>query len=231
MRPSTPSGSRSASRPAASLSAMRRLAPVLIFFVWAAPAHAKPTVSVQATPAAGPAPLNVTLTATGDAVGVPLGPRGQDPGGRAGRPAPVSTGRFTATVTGTAADGTTAQASVVITSAQLTLSGPKIATYGRRATFQGRIAPGAPRRADHALFGRLRRCARRRRTRRGASRSRVKQTAPASYSGALRRRSRRTPSPSPVRPALDVARAAGAECIGRPLEAARRSSGPAARGR
>src|SRR3954468_4709561 len=147
MRPSTPSASRSASRRAASLSAMRRLAPVLLFFVWAAPAHAKPNLSVQASPASGQSPLNVTLTATGDAVAYhwDLGDKTQADG-------PIvqhqyATGRFTATVTGTAADGSTAQASVVITSAQLTLRGPRLATYGKRATFRGRMAPalrGAP---------------------------------------------------------------------------------------
>jgi PKD repeat protein len=127
---------------------MRRLVPAfVIFLVWAAPAQAVPNVSVQAIPATGQAPLNVTLTATGDAVSYhwDLGDKTQADG-------PIvqhqyATGRFTATVTGRAADGTTAQASVVITSAQLTLSGPKLATYGKRATFKGRLAPairGAP---------------------------------------------------------------------------------------
>ena len=56
-------------------------------------------------------------------------------------------GRFTATVTATDPGGETAQASVVITSAQLTLTGPKVGTYGRRTTFRGRMVPalrGAP---------------------------------------------------------------------------------------
>ena len=49
---------------------MRRLAAALFlfFFVWAAPAYAKPNVSVQASPVTGQSPLNVTLTATGDAI-------------------------------------------------------------------------------------------------------------------------------------------------------------------
>src|SRR5436190_2302945 len=136
MRPSTPSGSRSASRRAASVSAMRRLAPVLIFLVWAAPAQAKPNVSAQAAPATGQAPLNVTLTATGDAVAYhwDLGDKTQADGPVVQHQYP--NGRFTATVTGTAADGSTTQASIVIVSAQHELSGPKAATYGRRATFE-----------------------------------------------------------------------------------------------
>src|SRR5690349_22307642 len=106
---------------------MRRLVPAfVIFLVWAAPAQAKPNVSIQATPVTGQAPLTVALTATGDAVSYhwDLGDKTQADG-------PIvqhqyATGRFTATVTGTGADGTTAQASVVITSAQLILSGPKL---------------------------------------------------------------------------------------------------------
>jgi len=135
---------------------MRRLVPAfVIFLVWAAPAQAVPNVSVQAIPATGQAPLNVTLTATGDAVSYhwDLGDKTQADG-------PIvqhqyATGRFTATVIGRAADGTTAQASVVITSAQLTLSGPKLATYGKRATFRSCWAAACSRLTPriHALTG------------------------------------------------------------------------------
>ena len=48
---------------------MRRLLPVLAFLIWVAPAHAAPTVSVSANPALGQAPLDVTLTATGERAG------------------------------------------------------------------------------------------------------------------------------------------------------------------
>jgi PKD repeat protein len=123
---------------------MRRVLPVLAFLVWAAPANATPTVAVQATPTLGAAPLDVTLTATGDAVAYrwELGDRTQAEG-------PVVqhryvAGRFTATVTATAADGTTAQASVTITSVRLTLSGPKVATYGKPVTLRGRVVPALP---------------------------------------------------------------------------------------
>src|SRR6187401_2201582 len=133
MRPSTPPDSPSASRAVTNLRSMRRLVPAfVIFLVWAAPAQAVPNVSVQAIPATGQAPLNVTLTATGDAVSYhwDLGDKTQANG-------PIvqhqyATGRFTATV---------------ITSAQLTLSGALLATYGKRATFRWRLAPairGAP---------------------------------------------------------------------------------------
>jgi hypothetical protein len=46
---------------------MRRIVPFVgLFLVWAAPAHAKPIVNVQASATLGAAPLTVTLTATGN---------------------------------------------------------------------------------------------------------------------------------------------------------------------
>ena len=126
---------------------MRRLLPVLAFLIWVAPAHATPTVTVGANPTLGQAPLEVTLTAAGDAVSYhwDLGDGSQADG-------PVvqhryETGRYTATVTATGADQTTAQASVTITAVRIVLKGPKVGTYGRRATFTGRLVPalrGAP---------------------------------------------------------------------------------------
>ena len=101
---------------------MRRIAPaVAVFFVWAAPAHAKPIVNVQASATLGAAPLAVTLTASGDAAAYHW-----DLGDGSVADGPVvqhqyGPGRFTATVTATDAGGETAQASVVITSAQLSL--------------------------------------------------------------------------------------------------------------
>ena len=194
---------------------MRRLAPVLIFLVWVAPAQAKPTVSIQATPATGPAPLNVTLTAAGDAVAYhwDLGDKAQADGPTVQHQYP--TGRFTATVTGTAADGTTAQASVVITSAQLTLSGPKMATYGRRATFKGRIAP-ALRGAPITLYSGATPLRSTKADKKGRFAFKVKQTAPATYAAHFDVVASNA-VPVPVRPALDVA-LPRAGIIGRPLK-------------
>ena len=133
---------------------MRRALPLLAFLVWAAPANAAPTVTVQATATLGRAPLDVTFTATGDAIGYHwnLGDRTQADG-------PVvqhryGAGRFTATVTATAADGSTAQASVVITSAKLTLTSRKVATYGKRLDRSRADGSCAARRTDRALLGR-----------------------------------------------------------------------------
>jgi hypothetical protein len=117
---------------------------VLLFVCWAPAASATPTITVQASPARGPAPLDVSLTATGDAVSFhwELGD-----GTTADGPSVqhrYETGRYTATVTGTGADGTTARASVTVTAFELRLTGPRAATYGRRTIFKGRLRPATP---------------------------------------------------------------------------------------
>ncbi len=127
---------------------MRRLLPVLAFLIWVAPAHATPTVAISASPTLGQAPLDVTLTATGDAISYhwTLGD-GSQADGAVLQHRYETAGKYIATVTATAADGSTAQASVTITAVRLTLSGPKLGTYGRRTTFTGRVIPplrGAP---------------------------------------------------------------------------------------
>jgi PKD repeat protein len=126
---------------------MRRLLPVLAFLIWVAPAHATPTLAVDANPTLGQAPLDVTLTAAGNALSYhwSLGDGSQADGAVVQHR--YEAGRYTATVTATGADGTTAQASVTITAVRMTLTGPKVGTYGRRATFTGRLVPalrGAP---------------------------------------------------------------------------------------
>jgi PKD domain/L,D-transpeptidase catalytic domain/Putative peptidoglycan binding domain len=123
---------------------MQRVLPVLAFLVWVAPANAAPTVSVQATPTLGPAPMDVTLTAAGDAIAYHW-----DLGDKTRAEGPVvqhryGAGRFRATVTATAADGTSAQSSVTIIAGQLTLAAPKVATYGKRVTLRGRMVPALP---------------------------------------------------------------------------------------
>ncbi len=126
---------------------MRRLLPVLAFLIWVAPAHAAPTITVAASPVLGQAPLDVTLAATGDAASYhwDLGDGSQADGAVVQHR--YEAGRFTATVTGTALDGTQAQASVTIAALRMTLTAPKVGTYGQRAVFKGRVFPalrGAP---------------------------------------------------------------------------------------
>jgi PKD repeat protein len=194
---------------------MRRLVPVLLFFVWAAPAQAKPTVSAQATPAIGPAPLTVTLAATGDAVAYHW-----DLGDHTAADGPVvqhqyAPGRFKATVTAAGADGSTAQASVVIISAQLALSGPKMGTYGRRALFRGRMVP-ALRGAGITLYSGDTTLKTGKANKKGRFVFRVRQTAPATYSARFETVASNAVA-IPVRPALDVALPRSG-IIGRPLK-------------
>jgi PKD repeat protein len=195
---------------------MRRLAPVLVvvFLVWAAPANAKPTVNVQASPTLGAAPLAVTLTASGDAVAYHW-----DLGDRSTAEGPVvqhqyEPGRFTATVTATGADGETAQASVTITSVRLTLSGQKVGTYGRRTKLRGRMVPalnGAP----ITLYAGETPLRSAKLDRNGRFAVRVRQSAPSTYSARYETVASNAVA-TRVRPGLDVA-VPGSRMIGRPL--------------
>jgi N-acetylmuramoyl-L-alanine amidase len=130
---------------------MRRVLLLGAFLVWAPAAHAAPpAVSAQATPVIGQAPLEVTLTATGEADSFSwnLGD-GTQAEGRVVRHV-YPTGRFTATVTATAG-GETAQASVTVTALTLSLKAPRAGTYGRRLLLSGRLTPGLAR-ARVSLF-------------------------------------------------------------------------------
>ena len=106
-------------------------------------AHAAPpVVSVQATPVSGPAPLTVTLTASGDPATYvwDLGDGTTATGAVVQHVYPA--GRFTARVTATAVNGETAQAQVTVTSVGMTLRAPRVGSYGQRARFRGRLVPG-----------------------------------------------------------------------------------------
>jgi PKD repeat protein len=194
---------------------MRRIAPALaVFSVWAAPAHAKPIVNVQASATVGSAPLTVTLTASGDAAAYHwnLGDGSVADGAvvqhRYGH------GRFTATVTATDAGGDAAQASVVVTSVRLTLTGPKVGTYGRRATFRGRMVP-ALKGSPITLYASEMPVRTAKLDRKGRFATGVRQSVPATYTA----RFETAPSNQvavAVRPGLDVA-VPHSGMLGRPL--------------
>jgi D-glucuronyl C5-epimerase C-terminus len=115
---------------------------VLAVLAVAAPANAgPPSVTVAASATAGAAPLAVTFEAQGDAVSYhwELGN-----GGAAEGPTATATygpGLWTATVTATAADGSTAHASVTVRSEALTLQPVAASRYGRPAAFHGTVVP------------------------------------------------------------------------------------------
>ena len=125
---------------------MRGAIVLLAGLALAAPATAAPpSVTAVASPAAGAAPLPVTLTASGDATSYAweLG----DGATAAGVVVQhvYRAGRYTATVTATGATGEAAQTQVqvVASSRTLTLSAPKVGDYGGRASLAGSLLPAA----------------------------------------------------------------------------------------
>src|SRR4051794_39239301 len=108
----------------------------------AAPANAAPpSVTIAASATVGAAPLTVTFQAQGDAASYhwQLGNGETADGPTAG--ATYGPGLWTATVTATAADGETAQASVTVRSEAVTLLRAPATRYGRPVAFRGSIAP------------------------------------------------------------------------------------------
>ena len=102
---------------------------------------AAPLVSIQATPAAGPAPLHVSLAAAGDAAAYRWD-FGDDSsaGGRTAEHT-YAAGRWTATLTAQSATGETATQTASVTAYGLTLAGPNPARYDRRVAFRGAVVP------------------------------------------------------------------------------------------
>ena len=125
---------------------VRRIALLVALAALALPGRAlaaPPTVTAQAAPPSGAAPLAVTLTATGDATAYhwDLGDGTSADGAVVEHT--YAAGAWTATVTATGADGETAQASVQVTATGVTLRAPKVVTYGEPALFRGRLTPAA----------------------------------------------------------------------------------------
>jgi hypothetical protein len=185
-------------------------------FAFAPAAHAAPpVVSVQASPSSGPAPLTVTLTASGDPAAYHW-----DLGDGTAADGPVvqhvyPAGRFVARVTATALTGETSQAQVTITSLGVTLAAPRVGSYGQLASFHGRLVP-ALKGARVALYRGSRRVATARTGRGGRYTVRGRVGLPGArytvgYGGAVS-----NPVALAVRPGLDTA-FAGSGQVGRPL--------------
>ena len=126
-----------------NMRTVRRAAIFVTAMVFAPAAHAAPpAVSAHASPANCPAPLQVTLTASGDLAAYhwELGD-----GATADGPSVqhvYAAGRFTARVTATSPTGETAQAAVEVTSVGLTLAAPRVGRYQQKLRFHGRLVPG-----------------------------------------------------------------------------------------
>lgn len=125
---------------------MRGAIVLLAGLAFTASAHAAPpAVVATATPAAGVAPLAVTLSAGGDAATYAW-----ELGDGATAEGPVvshvyAAGSHVATVTATNADGEVAQAQVHVTASarRLTLAAPGQADYGGTAVLSGSLLPAA----------------------------------------------------------------------------------------
>jgi L,D-transpeptidase catalytic domain/Putative peptidoglycan binding domain/PKD domain len=121
---------------------VRRAAIIVLALAFAPAAHAAPpAVSVQASRSRGPAPLAVTLTASGDAATYhwDLGDGSSADGAVVQHV--YAAGSFTARVTATGPGGETAQAEVTIVSLGLTLSAPRVGRYQQLLRFHGRLHP------------------------------------------------------------------------------------------
>jgi N-acetylmuramoyl-L-alanine amidase len=116
---------------------------LLAFVVAPAASAAPPAVSATASAPAGQAPLQVTLTASGDAASYHWDLGDGTTADGASVQHVYATGLWTATVTATAGDGEIAQAHVDIRSETVTLAAHNPATYGRIAVFTGSLRPAA----------------------------------------------------------------------------------------
>jgi PKD repeat protein len=115
---------------------------VLAMLAGAAPANAAPpSVTISASTTAGAAPLSVTFEAHGDAASYhwELGNGETAEGPTAG--ATYGPGLWTVTVTATADDGSTSQASVTVRSEAVTLVPAAESRYGKPTVFQGTVVP------------------------------------------------------------------------------------------
>jgi PKD repeat protein len=127
-----------------NLGTMRRLLVVLpvAALAWAPTTLASPPlVAVKATPAAGRAPVKVTLTASGD----PASYRWSLGDGTSATGASVvhvyrRSGRYTAVVSATA-HGETSTAAVKVTAYSLSLQARSPAQFGKPVLFRGRLRP------------------------------------------------------------------------------------------
>jgi PKD repeat protein len=102
---------------------------------------ATPLVSIQATPASGAAPLEVTLSAVGDAADFQWSfGDGTSASGRSVRHT-FAAGRWTVTLTARSSTGEAATETTTVTASGLSLSVRNPARFGRRLVFRGSVIP------------------------------------------------------------------------------------------
>jgi PKD repeat protein len=154
---------------------------VVLAFSPAATAAAPPMIAATATKTSGAAPLDVVLTASGDAVAYHW-----DFGdGASGDGATVEHvyqgGAFTARVTGTSATGESATASIRVLSFALSLKARRLVGYAQHLRFSGHLIPAVSGRRISLYTADGRRAARGRTTRNGSFRIGVPVRRPGTY--------------------------------------------------
>jgi PKD repeat protein len=107
---------------------------------WGLVATALLTISIQTSATSGPAPLRVTFTAGGAASAHWDFGDGSSADGVSAEHT-YAAGRWNATVTAQASDGTTSTQTVPITAYGLSLQAPNVARYSRATVFRGAVIP------------------------------------------------------------------------------------------
>jgi lipoprotein-anchoring transpeptidase ErfK/SrfK len=121
---------------------VRRLLPIVFALACAPPAAAvPPAVQIGASPQLGTAPLESTLTATGD----PASYRWEVGGIIVGEGAQLRyvfpVGHHQVAVVATAPNGEISRQAVTVSAFTISLRAPRVASFGRRVGFRGRVTP------------------------------------------------------------------------------------------
>jgi N-acetylmuramoyl-L-alanine amidase len=119
----------------------RALATAFALALAPAAAAAPPAVEITATPQLGIAPLESTLTATGDAATYRWDVDGEAVGEGPALRHMFSTGHHQVAVTATAHTGEVSRQAITVSAFAFSLSVPRVASYDRRTAFAGRVVP------------------------------------------------------------------------------------------
>ena len=105
---------------------------------------APPDVQIAATPQLGIAPLQSTLVASGDAASYRWEVDGVPAGDGASLPYVFARGHHQVAVVATAASGEASRQAITVSAFSLSLDAPRVASFGRRIRFEGRVSPSLP---------------------------------------------------------------------------------------
>jgi N-acetylmuramoyl-L-alanine amidase len=122
----------------------RLLAAASALVITPAAAAAPPAVDIAVTPQLGVAPLESTLVASGDAASYRWEVDGASVGEGPSLRHVFPTGHHQVAVVATAPDGEMSRQALTISAFSLSLTAPRVATYGQQTLFAGRIVPALP---------------------------------------------------------------------------------------